>query len=161
MCSKEALDVRIFSLLFTASNNSRHIQHVCVYTVTKVNGLFRAPARMSVIKLFLARNMIYFCGLNKTLCQPGALEGFFKTRLVYLFPCMEFSKKFYFPSPEYSKTIRCTCSQTGVFRGCSLSQPGITPDFRALLSKKILPAAGFDPPTFWILSKCLTSTHQI
>ncbi len=28
-----------------------------LFTVTKVNGLFWAPARMSVIKLFLARNM--------------------------------------------------------------------------------------------------------
>jgi len=61
---------------------------------------------------------------------------------------LEFSKKFYFPSPEYSKTGRCTCSQTGLFRGCSLSQPGIIPDFRTILSKKNLPAAGLDPPTF-------------
>ncbi len=58
--------------------------------VTKVNGLFRALAWTSVIKLFLARNMIYFCGLNKTLCQPGVLQGFLKTHLVYLFPCWNF-----------------------------------------------------------------------
>jgi hypothetical protein len=36
------------------------------YTDTKMNVLFRAGARMSVIKLFLARNTIPFCGLNKT-----------------------------------------------------------------------------------------------
>jgi hypothetical protein len=74
---------------------------------------------------------------------------------------LEFSKKFYFPSPEYSKTVRRTCSQTGLFRGCSLSQPGIIPDFWAYLSKKNLPTPGIDPPTFWILSKCLTFTLPI
>jgi hypothetical protein len=36
------------------------------HTDTKLNVLFRAGARMSVIKLFLARNTIPFCGLNKT-----------------------------------------------------------------------------------------------
>jgi hypothetical protein len=49
---------------------------------------------------------------------------------------LEFSKKFYFPSPEYSKTGRCTCSQTGFFWECSLSQPGIILDFRAIKQEK-------------------------
>jgi hypothetical protein len=76
-----------------------------LYTVTKLNGLFRAPARMSVIKLILARKMIYFCGLNKTHGQPGVLQGFLKTRLLHLFPGRKFPKKFYFPSLEYSKKL--------------------------------------------------------
>ena len=56
-------------------------------TDTKMNVEFRAGARMSVIKLFLARNMIPFCecGLNKTRPQPGIIQGFLSTNLVYLF----------------------------------------------------------------------------
>jgi hypothetical protein len=47
------------------------------YTDTKLTALFRAGARMSVIKLILARNMISCCGLNKTHRYPGRLQGFF------------------------------------------------------------------------------------
>ncbi len=73
---------------------------------------------MSVIKLFLARNIIYFCGLNKTLCQPGSFQGFLKTRLLYLFqgrnfprnstsPARNFKKKLglLVPRPEFSVNI--------------------------------------------------------
>ncbi len=75
------------------------------YTVTKVNRLFRASARMSVIKLFLARKMIYFCGLNKTVCQPGVLQGFLKTRLVYLFPCWNFPRNSTSPARNILKLL--------------------------------------------------------
>jgi hypothetical protein len=34
-------------------------------------------------------------------------------------------KKFHFPCPEPLKIVWWTCSQTGVFRGSSLPQPGI------------------------------------
>jgi hypothetical protein len=47
-------------------------------TVTKVNGLFRAPARVSVIKLFLARNTISFCGLNKLFATARSSSGIFE-----------------------------------------------------------------------------------
>ncbi len=136
----------------------QRIAHLISYTVTKANELFRALAWMSAIKLFLARNMIYFwIKPFASQSSPGIFEDSFGVPV----PMLEFSKKFYFPSPEYSKTVRCTCSQTGLFRGCSLTQPGNIPDFRAYLSKKNLPAARFDAPTFWILSKCLTSTPPV
>ncbi len=73
--------------------------------MTKVNGLFRAPARMSEIKLFLARNMIYFCGLNKTLGQPRVLQGFLKTRLLYLFPGRNFPRNFTSPARNIQQKL--------------------------------------------------------
>ncbi len=48
------------------------------YTDTKVNGLFRAPARVSVIKLFLARNTISFYGLNKIFAIARSSSGIFE-----------------------------------------------------------------------------------
>jgi hypothetical protein len=55
-----------------------------MYTDTKVNGLFRAPARMSVIKLFLAWNTISFCGLNKLFAIAWSSPGIFE--ILYCVP---------------------------------------------------------------------------
>jgi hypothetical protein len=88
---------------------------------------------MSVIKLFLALNMIYFCGLNKTLCQPGVIQGLLKTRLMYLFGIFQ---EILLPQPRTFKKVSCTCSQTGVFREYSLSQPSSTSKFLAFARKK-------------------------
>jgi hypothetical protein len=57
-----------------------------------------------VIKLILARNMIYFCGLNKTHGQPGVLQGFLKTRLLYLFPGRKFPRNFTFQARNIQKS---------------------------------------------------------
>jgi hypothetical protein len=51
------------------------------YTDTKMNGLFRAPARMSVIKLLLAGNTISFCGLNKLFAIARSSPGIFENPL--------------------------------------------------------------------------------
>ncbi len=71
------------------------------FTVYKVNGLFQAPAQMSVIKLFLARNTTYFCGLKKLYAiarsSPGIFENF----------------------------VFCTCSQTVIFPEILLPRPEI------------------------------------
>jgi hypothetical protein len=73
------------------------------YTDTKMNGLFRAPARMSVIKLLLARNTISFCGLNKLFAIAGSSPGIFENSLCAPVPKPKFSKKFPYPNPEYLK----------------------------------------------------------
>jgi hypothetical protein len=49
-----------------------------LHTDTKLKGLFRAPARMSVIKLFLARNTISFCGLKKLFAIARSSPGIFE-----------------------------------------------------------------------------------
>jgi hypothetical protein len=85
----------------------------------------------------------------------------FKNSFYVPVPRTEFSKKFYFPNPEYSKIVRCTCSQTGVFRESFLSQPVIISDFRAFPSKKKLAGPGYDPLTFRLLRICLTSTPPV
>jgi hypothetical protein len=105
------------------------------YTVTKLNGLFRAPARMSVIKLFLARNMSYLCGLNKTLCQPGVLQEFLKIVCCTCFQAVVFLE-ILLPQPGIIKKVRCTCSQTGVFQEYSLSQARTISKFIAFPRKK-------------------------
>ncbi len=88
-----------------------------------------------MIKLFLARNIIYFCGLNKTLRQPGSFQGFLKTRLLYLFPGRNF-QKILLPQPGILKKVRYTCSQTGVFREFSLSWPRSISKFLLFPRKK-------------------------
>jgi hypothetical protein len=55
--------------------------YMVTYTDTKVNGLFQAPARMSVIKLLLAGNTISFCGLNKLFAIAGSSPGIFENSL--------------------------------------------------------------------------------
>jgi hypothetical protein len=54
------------------------VPYTVLYTDTKLNGLFRAPARVSVIKLFLARNTISFCGLKKLSAIARSSPGIFE-----------------------------------------------------------------------------------
>ncbi len=49
-----------------------------------LTSLFRAGARMSVIKLILAWNTISCCGLNETHRYPWRLQGFLSVNLVFL-----------------------------------------------------------------------------
>ncbi len=72
------------------------------YTDTKLNGLFRAPARVSVIKLVLARNTISFCGLNKLFAIARSSPGIFENLYCVPVPRPWFSQKFPYPDPEYS-----------------------------------------------------------
>ncbi len=84
-------------------NNSRRKHRL--YTLwRKWTVSSKLPARMSVIKLFLARNMIFFCGLNKILCQPGVLQGFLRTRLMYLFPGRNFPRNSTSPARNLKKS---------------------------------------------------------
>ena len=95
-----------------------------VYTDTKMNVLFRAGARMSVIKLFLARNTIPFCSLNKTRRQPGILQGFLSTNLVYLFADRTFPGCSLTParnSPGILEIRWVYQFPAGTFPGCSLT----------------------------------------
>ncbi len=101
----------------------------------KWTGCSRLPARMSVIKLFLARNIIYFCGLNKTLCQPGSFHGFWKLVCCTCSQARIFQEILH-PQPGILKKVRYNCSQAGVFREYTLSRPRSILKFLSFLSKK-------------------------
>ncbi len=94
------------------------------YTDTKKNVLFWAGARMSVIKLFLARKTIPFCGLNKTRPWPGILQGFLSTNLVYIFADRTFPRCSITParnSPGILEIRWVYQFPAGTFPGCSLT----------------------------------------
>ncbi len=118
------------------------------YTDTKVNELFRAPARMSVIKLLLAGNTISFCGLNKLFAIAGSSPGILKIRFVYLFPDRNF--------PRNSPTPTRNIWNGLVFLFPDRSFPGLFP-FPAwnylgsldISKQEKLQAPGIEPLTFW------------
>ncbi len=67
----------IFYIIVSECEQTFYYIYFETYTDTKVNGLFLAPARMSVIKLILARNTISFCGLNKLFAIARSSPGIF------------------------------------------------------------------------------------
>jgi hypothetical protein len=116
-----------------------------------VSGLFRAPARMSVIKLILARNTISFCGLNKLFAIARSSPGIFVNLDCLPVPRPLFSQKFPYPNPEYSRIF-----ENGlVFLFLDRSFRGMFPfpAWNYLRSLEIskhekLPAPGLEPLTF-------------
>ena len=121
--------------------------NICIqYTDTKMNGLFRAPARVSVIKLFLARNMIPFCRLNKTRCQPGTLQGFLSINLMYLFPDRTFpgcSLTSARKSPGILEIRPVYLFPAGTFPGFSLTPARNAPGSFVFLLAYLVPARTF------------------
>ncbi len=73
------------------------------YTDTKGNAFFLAPDRVSVIKLFLARNDILLHGRTNYITPARHSPRIFVTLLVYLSSSPEVSKIFSFPSSDSSK----------------------------------------------------------
>jgi hypothetical protein len=88
----------MYSVVFTYSTVQNRLN-----TDTKMNGQFRAPAWMSVIKLLLAGNTISFCGLNKLFAIAGSSPGIFENSLCVPVSKPSFSKKLPYPNPEYLK----------------------------------------------------------
>ncbi len=72
-------------------------------TATKGNAFFLLPARMSVIKLILARNGILLLGRNNYLTPARHSPRIFVNLLVYLSSSPEVSKIFPFLSSDSSK----------------------------------------------------------
>jgi hypothetical protein len=138
-------------------DNTWEAEQLGKVTDTKVKELFQSPSPDFSDQTCLAQNMISFCCLNKTRCQPRVLQRFLKTHLVnqftgrnfqenlvpqtgilknslvYLFPDRSFLGMFPFPAWSY------------------LRIPGIS-------NQEKLPVRGSDPPFFWLLSRCLTSS---
>jgi hypothetical protein len=85
-------------------------------TDNKVGGLFRAPSPDVSDQTFPGPEYDFFLWGEQNPLPARSSPGIFEDSFGVPVPMLEFSKKFYFPSLEYSKIVRCTCSQTGVFR---------------------------------------------